>query len=724
MRTNGCLAAAVAAAVLAAPAGLAQDLGFVSVRRVAPGTTNQGAIGALDSTGLLGTATGDLPTGLNYLDVAAIGNRLVAVAEDGAGSSFLFRMISLGDGTVGFPRVTQFDGTAACLSDSGAGLVVGGAGMAPSTGDPTLGPGAAIFTSTLLFDVEISEPGTVFQAQSVHLPGTPSSLAAPPLYEEFDPAFAATCPETDLVFVNPDTSVAVASFSDGTSLLVDPSSPRSLVAGRSAYFSTGLGPNTRADLFTPGTFAADPADISGVAIWADVAFQAGPALEPPARILDFGFVPSSVALADFDGDFFPDLVAAGPDGAGGGKLAVRLALPDDSGYGDPIVTDLPSVPRVVATGRFDDGITTDVTVGFGDEVRFFLGDGSGGLTAGTILTHADAAQTIPLRDIRSLAAGPLTNDGKDDLVLAVGKNGAAPGGVMFLPSDTGFRVVLGPGGGGGGVVAGNPCFQPLADLLVQRLAGDIAPAPETAANAALAILAADFEGDFDAVALAAVDAAGLLRKPFAGDDGVEAAVHALLGCAADDLRARVDSLIDVSLNTEDPGAARKSIKFFNRAEDLVLNAVDATTPSKRASFLRKALVQVEKGEKALVGHREGVTYFEGDLPWIADTVHSAYFAGAGNLVVTGTLPGGAGADEILTLAVSGFHGKGTYNLAGNIRILTSPNETLYTITEGTITLKKVSAVGKPVRGKFSFKAMGTAGTIVGKFGTIETVLTE
>jgi uncharacterized protein (TIGR03437 family) len=151
-----------------------------------------------------------------------------------------------------------------------------------------------------------------------------------------------------------------------------------------------------------------------------------------------GTGPESVAVADFNGDGFPDLAIANLISSN-----VTVLLGNGSG-GFTAASDSPfsagSNPRSVAVGDFNgDGhpdlaIANEVTPGL---VTVLLGNGSGGFSAATGSPFSTGSNPI------SVAVGDFNGDGIEDLAVA-------------NQADNTVTVLLGDGSGGFSAATGSP----------------------------------------------------------------------------------------------------------------------------------------------------------------------------------------------------------------------------------------------------------------------------
>jgi hypothetical protein len=132
---------------------------------------------------------------------------------------------------------------------------------------------------------------------------------------------------------------------------------------------------------------------------------------------------ASLAIADFNGDGIPDVIAADP----GTNSFAFLAGRGGGSFANPVVTRLSFSPSVVVAGQFNDDNGDHVIdnrdhadLAFlnerGETVSIFLGDGHGGFTEKVV---RDASGTIiPLRSGNSptgLSVADVNGDGLDDL---------------------------------------------------------------------------------------------------------------------------------------------------------------------------------------------------------------------------------------------------------------------------------------------------------------------
>ena len=169
------------------------------------------------------------------------------------------------------------------------------------------------------------------------------------------------------------------------------------------------------------------------------------------RDFSVGTAPVALAVADFNGDGFPDLVVANRgDGTTNGSVSILLGAGDGSfGTQTPITipgitlpagtpSAIPSNPSGVAVGDFDgDGhLDLAVTDSSNNDVMILFGDGLGNFAAATAASSF-ATGIAPA----ALLAADLDGDGTVDLAVVNQGNGTSNGTVsVFLNNRTGSRT--------------------------------------------------------------------------------------------------------------------------------------------------------------------------------------------------------------------------------------------------------------------------------------------
>jgi hypothetical protein len=187
-----------------------------------------------------------------------------------------------------------------------------------------------------------------------------------------------------------------------------------------------------------------------------VALNSGGGYFNVAQTYGFGFfspggsTPYKVAVGDFNGDGFPDLVATATDYTGQGSVNVLLNNPVNPGTFGPAQTyDLGGPPTSVAVGDFNGDGKSDLVA--------TAADSAGHATVNVLLNKGDgsgafgAAQTYALGGTAtSVAVGDFNHDGKLDIVTT-----GAEMDVLLNNGDGTFGPAQKVGPAGSSVVVGD-----------------------------------------------------------------------------------------------------------------------------------------------------------------------------------------------------------------------------------------------------------------------------
>ncbi|MBX7137181.1 MAG: FG-GAP-like repeat-containing protein [Oligoflexia bacterium] len=147
--------------------------------------------------------------------------------------------------------------------------------------------------------------------------------------------------------------------------------------------------------------------------------------------------------ADFNGDGKADIVAVAADGSG---IKIKLGTADGIGTTSSISTFAASD---LTLGDFNgDGVKDFAVIG-GGEVRVFVGNGSGGFSAGGTYTASG----------NKIAAGDFNGDGKDDVGIATS-------------SSTALGIFLNSGNGTFGALRTSNTSSAIADIAIGDANGD------------------------------------------------------------------------------------------------------------------------------------------------------------------------------------------------------------------------------------------------------------
>jgi len=231
--------------------------------------------------------------------------------------------------------------------------------------------------------------------------------------------------------------------------------------------------------------------------------QMPPACFHGAPDISPGASPTSVAVADLNGDGNPDFVTANQNSS---SLSVALG----SGHGSfktPTTVPLSFMPSPVVTGDFNGDGIVDLVVGCQpfctDSLAILLGDGMGGFGAPLFLNYTYGAYAI--------AVGDVNNDGKLDLVvvgLSLTSNstvytllgngdGTFQAPISVANAGGGQSLALGDFNGDGKLDLALTLFTgPYLEVLLGNGDGSFQPPTQYfVANGAFFVAVADFNGD-------------------------------------------------------------------------------------------------------------------------------------------------------------------------------------------------------------------------------------
>ena len=326
--------------------------------------------------------------------------------------------------------------------------------------------------------------------------------------------------------VLPVAAIGQVTFYDGTTVL-----GTSTLANGTATFSTTLLSAGARQLraYYLGSPAA-VASSSGIVAQTITVLPENPFA--PAVTYNTGTNPTSVAVADFDGDGKPDVVVANYHSS---TVGVYLGTGAGAFSATPLTTVTGAQPDSVTTGDFNGDGKPDIAVTSNstNTVDILLGNGDGTFQS-AVPYGVDAGPN-------NVSVGDFNGDGKADLVTANRTNGTVS--ILLGNGDGTFRpavnypagspaeaVVIGDfnGDGKADLAVANFGTNTVSILLGDGLGGFSAPASFPGGTSPGALTAADFNGDSKLdLALAATNGVNVLLGN--GDGTFQAFVNYPLG---------------------------------------------------------------------------------------------------------------------------------------------------------------------------------------------------